>query len=407
VTGDAFEVVAERAAPVLSDGTTLWRLERADQPVDVSSCECFEDEKSPSCKDTWKVDRPGLVAKPLLEGAAAVVYPASTDGIVGNSLDLSVSLAGGVGSKVFVRWTEGGYFCGAHGSWDGGTFVYDLAGGRRLENVLGPLGERLPASVRSAAVKELHGPLQECEGEEISVEDAAKQMSLDGLRVAVGQDGEPTVVWSFSAPVVYACSADYGVHADAKSGLLPEASELGLAGTLPKGLTKAMAQHARGKIVGWSRLSLSGDARAKALAAFQAAPEPAWPNDIIEEPKQQKAAASATDAIDEARKLTKNKDYSGAIAKFGEAIATDAEAASAWSGRGYAELLAGDYAAARADFEKALTLKGDPTYQAQVWFNLGQVAEKTNDKDAARAAYQKSLDLRPNERVKQALAALE
>ncbi len=104
------------------------------------------------------------------------------------------------------------------------------------------------------------------------------------------------------------------------------------------------------------------------------------------------------------RELTVRKNYAAAIAKFSEAIAADAALATAWSGRGYANLLNDTLDAAKGDLDKAAELGGDALFLAQVQFNRGQVAEKQGDKAGARAAYERSLALRPHKSVEKALA---
>lgn len=66
-------------------------------------------------------------------------------------------------------------------------------------------------------------------------------MGLGDVAVRIGDGGAPIVIWGFAADVMYACSADYSVHGSSTTGLLPEASDLGLGGPLPGGLVKAFA----------------------------------------------------------------------------------------------------------------------------------------------------------------------
>jgi len=406
VAGDDFTLVAERKAPFLSDGTKIWRVERADQTVDVSPCVCIEEENSPDCKVIGKVTRPGLRAVELGGGAPLEIYPAGNDGMVGDSMDLAVRLTGGVGARLFFSWTEGGYFCGAHGSWEGGTRVYDLAAGDFVPDVWETLDKKLPASVRAPAVKELYEPLKGCDNEELTLDQAAEQAKLDGVYVTIDGSGKLEVTWSFSAWVVYACSSTYSVDGSSISGLLPEAADIGLTGPLAPGLAKAVGAVGPG-VVGWARLTLEGDARAAALAAFEASPEPPWGAERFSE--ELSAAAVADNAKDakklvaDARKLVAAKKYGEAIGTYNIAINLDPKLAKAYSGRGYAALLDGSLDAAKADFDKALELESDPEVQAQVWFNLGMVAEKKKDKAAARDAYTKSLELRPHDGVQKAL----
>lgn len=412
VTHAGFELVAEKKAVIVSDGARLFRVERADVTVDVSPCVCLDEEDAPDCKVIGKVTRPGLRAVDLAGGAPIDVYKAEDGPMWGSDMDLAVDLGGGVGALLFVDWNDGGYFCGAHGSWEGGTKPFDVAKRAVPDAIYPTVDRKLPEAVHKPALDELYAPLKDCEDEEMTREQAAERVGLGAVGVRIGEGGAPSVTWTFSADVMYACSADYGVHATVTTGLLPEASDLGLAGPLPGGVVKALAAAPEQGTVGWARVTLEGDARAAALAAFQASPEPAWgPTRFSEVLNEASAptgdAAAAKKAVSEGRKLTRAKDYAGAVAKFGEAIALDATHAPAYSGRGYAQLLGGMFDGAKADFDKALELDKEPVYQAQVYFNLGQVAEKQNDPAAAKAAYAKSLELRPNDAVQKALDRLK
>jgi len=406
--GSRFEVVAERKAVIVSDGTKLFRVARADVEENVKPCECFEEEDGDACKVIGTITRPRLRAFDLAGGDPIDVYVPDAGEMYGGDMDLGVDLVGGVGTLLFVDWTEGGYFCGAHGMWDKGTRLYDVAQRKSVQDLFREVDGKLPAAIRTPAMKELYEPLRECDNEELTEAEAAERMGLDGVYVRVGEGGAPAIRWAFSADVMYACSADYLVHGSSTSSLLPEAAALGLDGPLPKGLLAAFDAAPEKGTVGWSALTVEGDARAAALAAFEAAPEPAWGKTHFSEklsetdaPSGDTAAAKA--AVSEGRKLTRKKDYPGAVTKFTAAIEADGSYARAYSGRGYARMLAGDLDEAKADFGKALELGGDEAYQAQVHFNLGQIAEKQKDLSTAKAAYEKSLELRPNDAVKKAL----
>ena len=116
-----------------------------------------------------------------------------------------------------------------------------------------------------------------------------------------------------------------------------------------------------------------------------------------------KDAKLAMKLVNDGRKQTKAKDYSGAIRTFGLAIDADAGTAQAWSGRGYARLLAGALDDAQADFERALALNKDQAYQSAIWFNLGLLAEKRNNDMAAVLAFSRAYELKPGAAVEKKL----
>ena len=155
-------------------------------------------------------------------------------------------------------------------------------------------------------------------------------------------------------------------------------------------------------------MSFGTDHREAALARFSAVPEPSWPPERVgyQDDREATARGRAHDKIQEGRRLTRANDYAAAIAAFDAALAADPTLAAGHSGRGYARLLAGHLDEAKADLEAALVRDDAPKFQAAVYFNLGQVAERRGDLAAARAAYTRSQQLRPTQATKDALAAL-
>lgn len=109
------------------------------------------------------------------------------------------------------------------------------------------------------------------------------------------------------------------------------------------------------------------------------------------------AAASAkvaSDLVAKGRKLSKAKDYAGAIKAFDEAITAHGRLTTALSGRGYARLLraeGGDLVMARSDFEEALQSEPhDQKFRGAVMFNLGTLCEKEKRAAEARSWFEKS-----------------
>ena len=116
-------------------------------------------------------------------------------------------------------------------------------------------------------------------------------------------------------------------------------------------------------------------------------------------------AHDATWFVERGRTLTRAKDYAGAVAAFDAALGADPTRATAFSGRGYARMLAGDAKRAQVDFEAALGLDADPKFQAAVYFNLGLVAEAAKDAVAARRAFERSQALNPSAAARRKLDA--
>lgn len=117
-------------------------------------------------------------------------------------------------------------------------------------------------------------------------------------------------------------------------------------------------------------------------------------------------AKAASDLVEKGRKLTKAKDYDGAIKAFDQAIAIWG-LTTAYSGRGYARLQRADVAdldLAQNDFEEALTLElHDTKFRAAVMFNLGLLFEKEKNKAEARAWFEKSHAQNPTDATRKKL----
>jgi len=412
VRGDEVEVLAARAAPVLSSGERLWRLERRDATVDVSTCACVEDdEEAGECVVHERLTVPGLVAIELGTGVETPVRVGEAEVLIGEDLSASLELHGGAGAKLFFSWTLGGYMCGAHGAYDGRFHVRDLGADADVEG-LERLDQALPRSLLERAGAEVRAALAGCEGgdEEVSLARAIEEMSFNGLHVGLGVGGEVSLRWRFGAGVVYACSADYTVTGDGITGLIPEAAPVGITGPLSEGVRRALADLGAAPTLGFSRVTLEGDARAVMLEVFRSAPEPVWgPSHYTSQtvPRQgPKRTAAAREKTAEGREATRFGRLADAVAAFREAVALDPALAPAYSGLGYALLMTGELDEARVALEQALRRDETPAFRAQVLYNLGRVAEARGDTAAAREAYQRSLALRPHDVVQKALQSL-
>ncbi len=410
-------LVAKRKALIVSDGTRMLRVHRDDVEVDVMDYECLE-RGDDECEVTARLVVPGIAATDLLtkektEPRRVPCQGAEADGtpIFGDGISLSLEVVGGVGTGLWIREGEDGYYGGVHGEVSEGTMVFDVASGAAV-----PIHERLaskvatlPGELRKDAAEELRKNLEDCDDEVPTLPQMldGDRMGLVGLRATL-VDGKPRHAWEFTAETFYACSPDYSVHAEVTSELQTVES-LGLE-ALPPGVLRAMTHLQATRALGWARLSLEGEARTKALAAFQTASEEPWPASettdraVVSAPEEH---GDAMKLVARGRKATRDKDYETAITAFDDAIALEKDMPSAWSGRGYAKLLAGQLDGAQADLDKAYTLDDGPKYQAMVLYNLGMLAERKGDLEAAKEAYTDSLTLRENKTVRQVLDQLE
>jgi tetratricopeptide (TPR) repeat protein len=113
-------------------------------------------------------------------------------------------------------------------------------------------------------------------------------------------------------------------------------------------------------------------------------------------PAERRAYAAA---LREGRKHTLAKNYPAAITAFTQALKAVPEDGRAYSERGYARYLAGDYDAADDDLEVAVAaIDGDDKkLLAQVEFNLGLVNDASEHKGVAAGHFHRSYDLNPTD----------
>ncbi|MFO0746218.1 MAG: tetratricopeptide repeat protein [Myxococcota bacterium] len=381
------EVVATRPEAVtLADGK-LWALGERWRTVTLRPCDPETMEADPKAKTTAAIV-PRLVAKEL-GGAGEVVGkdPAGSDGdSFDGELEASVGLDGGIGAVVFASGGTSYYGCGAaHPDADSDVGAFDLVKSQKVEV---PSDDALKTKLGDALLAD--AKKNECleEGETIGA------TAPENVRLSFG-DGR-------GMASVVASRGDLGhARAACENEVLLEVPLDATLGFGPIDARVAKVVAARPGTGAFGLATVPADQRAALLERFKSEPASFQPK-----PEAAPVAAddeTVTSLLAKGRKLTSAKDYAGAIAAFDAAVAKDAGAAAAWSGRGYAKLLAKD-AGAKADLEKALELeKSDTRFQAAVWFNLGQLAERDKDLAAAKSAYTKANELNPSDAAKHAL----
>jgi tetratricopeptide (TPR) repeat protein len=406
VGGDAAKVVAERPALVVGEGARMWRVERHNEVLEVLGCDCALEEEA-KCTDRTPGKSLGLRVVELGGGATTDLIKADTGPLYGFNVDAEqiIEVVGGTGSKLLVLASDEAYSCNET-DVDRGVLAFDLAQGREIEGYRAGLLKQLPAPVLRDAAAQIKKELIDCE-EERRLDEDPELIELEVKLVS----GAPKLRWTLGVTASHACDTRHLALGRASSGLIPGAASLGL-DAVPAGVAQALQAIGDADAVGWSRIEFTGAAREEALARFTAVEASVWPIERTarvrrgSDPGAGAGAGAEPSKLDEGRKHAREKNYAAAIAAFDAALAADKTLAAAYSGRGHARLLSGELDAAKADFEAALTHNDKPAFQASVYFNLGQLAEKQRDVPAARSAYTRSVALRPNRTVSAALAKL-
>ena len=122
----------------------------------------------------------------------------------------------------------------------------------------------------------------------------------------------------------------------------------------------------------------------------------------------EKAARRKYDtAMEAGRVATRDRDYVAAVAAFDTALLGTPYDPRALAERGYAKALSKDWAGADADLERAFEGTEDRALSAQIWFNIGLVAEAQGSgstPERARLAFARSNALRPTKAAEAKLA---
>ncbi len=385
----------------MADVDTLWALQTHWSPFEEIACEYVMDElpAGTTIKRGAKRFYPSLVAKALgsdkPDNALTPAYDGdgygdkAADGALpsywGEHWGKTIEMTGGYDGLLFVTWCDGGYGCGAHGNTDCtfAVFPFGREGGVDLVEAQKELAP--------AAKSMLDGWL-------VSDEELTMTAELGALEVRYN-DGV-VLEYRYVADVPYvATDGNWGSYTQSRTLTAPPVAALKMP-ALPAALATWLATQPKDSTFGWSTVP---SARRAAIEAFKdpatlAKPRPA---DVV--PADGDAANAK---LAEGRKATKEKRYADAIAAFDAAIAASDKLARAWSGRGYAKLLAGELDAAKADFDKALGLDAAPKFQAAVYYNLGELALAQKDRAAAKEAFTKANTLSPSDAAKKQLERL-
>lgn len=110
--------------------------------------------------------------------------------------------------------------------------------------------------------------------------------------------------------------------------------------------------------------------------------------------------------LKEGRRLSRAKDWAGAIKAFDRALAIAPDDARVLSEVGWAAFQANDLARAESANKRALANAKDPQIRAPILYNMGRVAEAKGQNDVAKKAYGESLALRDNAEVKKRLTSI-
>lgn len=400
--GEGVRVEATRPQLVVFADETLFGVETRYVPFRETSCEDFESgKKGKPGPRKWLpyLATRGLAGKHLDEVRELVSAKSDysfeepdADGVynvVGEHWGRTISLVGGWRDLLMIIECEGAYGCGAHGD-QGCGFVRGL------------LGPDAPAPSIEAVVKHLGAAPQQMLKDWVG-EDAGEELvpELDHFTLKA-KDGQVLVDYVWVASVPYSgTDGSWSSYTQSRTHTGPPVEGLGL-GNLPAVVSKALSKRGVEGHFGWS--VVKPDMLEAARKAFEDTSTLPGDKPVDDAPSEDRE--DATTLMNDGRKLTKDRKYSEAIARFDKALGLDDKLARAWSGRGFAKLGADDVAGAKADFEKALTLEDDKKFQAAVHFNLGEVAEKQGDKEAAKTHYETALKLAPSDAAKKKLDAL-
>lgn len=120
-----------------------------------------------------------------------------------------------------------------------------------------------------------------------------------------------------------------------------------------------------------------------------------------------KRRAQMLEALNQGRKLVKDGDVAGGMAKYEALLAIAPNYGPALGELGWAEFKAGKLDDAHAHTLRALAEASEPNKRGMLLYNLGRIAEARGQSQAAIDHYQASLVARPNDVVAKQLADLQ
>ncbi|MFT7626004.1 MAG: tetratricopeptide (TPR) repeat protein, partial [Myxococcota bacterium] len=287
-----------------------------------------------------------LRARPLAGGADTWLVKPPGDPYFGDMDQNEIHFMGGVGTRVFFQRLDSGYQCGAHANHDDYRTVQAVVKSQDPPDLKSML--KLPHPDYAEGVKTLATDAAAEDDCEMGEKYAASKAYLNGLGLSAtkaGVDAYVDVIVAVDPDVEWAQNCYFEESLD-----LP-LKHLKVAAADERLLTAAVKMLQVTGVLGYSRMKVGGAQRAAVLKQFAAAgPAPLKPA-VAANP------ARSSSKIKEGRKLTRGKQYPEAIKAFDAAIAADASAAKAWSGRGFARMQAGQLAKAKSDLEHARTLR--------------------------------------------------
>jgi tetratricopeptide (TPR) repeat protein len=398
--GEGVRIEASRPQVMVFADETLFGLEMRYIGFTETNCEDFENNRKTRSGKKWL---PYLVARGLAGREVDQVreltprksgYSAdepAVDGVfelVGEHWGRSHKWAGSWKDLVLVNDCEGAYGCGAHGDMGCTARAIKLgpdAPQIELEKVaqhLAPLTKELLATW--------------------TTEDGEISPELDHFFIK-SKKGAVEIEYVYVASIFYAgTDGTWSSYSQTRRYTGAPVESLSL-GELPAVVKKALEKAGVDGPFGWSIVKQDQvDAARRAFDDPSTIPGPA----PADEPAPASGETTAS-LVETGRKLTRERDFANAITAFDKVIENEPKHARAWSGRGFAKLGQDDLDGARADFEKALTLEDDAKFQAAVYFNLGQIAEKQKDTATAISHYEKAIGLSPSDAAQKRLDALK
>jgi hypothetical protein len=410
-------VAATRAEPAAVIGGTLWAVHE--------TWAAFREVECPPIDADTDMDKPPKDAKPgpkkfvgglalkALAGADAgrevdVLKPAlrnlggerPADGsewlAMGEHWGRSISIVGITPAGLWVTDCDSGFGCGVHGNHDCHFATFSPQSDKPIFQPNDLTAE--VAALRKGIGTEMFTGVEEFFEESGGADCTSCKVEEVALRV---EQGAVKVDYRFVADAPYVANdGSWSSYSRSTVRKGDAVAKLGL-GDVPPAVVAHVAKRGPSALFGFTEVP--ADKAEAFLAAFSDKGTLGARKPEDEAPTGEGAMARVNDG----RRLTKDKDYAKAIEAFDAAIALEAGLAKAWSGRGYAKLLAGDLDAAKADLEHALTLDDGKKLHAAVWFNLADIAERKGDKPGAIAAVKKSIEFNRTDAAVKKLEALE
>lgn len=256
----SYRVEAARPEAVLSNGTTLWALQRTTRMLPVVGCDANGDAPATTGADGVPQLFTGLEARPLGGGKARTLTAIPPERfVIGSYLVPPTELLGSVGATVATHDESSIDGCGAHPDNERSSDLRDVSQASREDTVFDPLYAAIEALARPADTRAKAKLDADCREHFADIEVSAVDVGV----ALIG--GELRFIWTWA--LITDAHAMQGCGEDELRSM--RVSDVPGFAEPPAAVARALHERGKDGPVGWAPVTVVGAQRESALAAFK------------------------------------------------------------------------------------------------------------------------------------------